>query len=290
MDFGDIFGDFFGDIFGGGRRGAANNGPQKGANLRAQVRIKFEEAAFGCEKELEIVLKDECQTCHGTGAKQGTSKTTCTRCNGQGRIITTQQSLFGTVQNVTTCPECNGSGQIIKEKCVDCHGTGYVAKKKRISVSIPAGIDNGQSVRNREKGEPGLNGGPRGDLLVEVIVAGSDKFQRSGYDVYSETEISFAQAALGGEAVIDTLDGKVVYEVKAGTQPNTRIRLKGKGIPSLRSSSIRGDQYVTLKVVVPKSMNSEAKEALRAFDAACGQTLSKDGGKGSKRRGPFHRS
>jgi molecular chaperone DnaJ len=290
MDFGDIFGDFFGDIFGGGRRGAANNGPQKGANLRAQVRIKFEEAAFGCEKELEIVLKDECQTCHGTGAKPGTSKTTCTRCNGQGRIITTQQSLFGTVQNVTTCPECNGSGQIIKEKCVDCHGTGYVAKKKRISVSIPAGIDNGQSVRIREKGEPGLNGGPRGDLLVEVIVAGSDKFQRSGYDVYSETEISFAQAALGGEAVIDTLDGKVVYEVKAGTQPNTRIRLKGKGIPSLRSSSIRGDQYVTLKVVVPKSMNSEAKEALRAFDAACGQTLSKDGGKGSKRRGPFHRS
>jgi molecular chaperone DnaJ len=198
--------------------------------------------------------------------------------------------LFGTVQNVTTCPECNGSGQIIKEKCVDCHGTGYVAKKKRISVSIPAGIGNGQSVRIREKGEPGLNGGPRGDLLVEVIVAGSDKFQRSGYDVYSETEISFAQAALGGEAVIDTLDGKVVYEVKAGTQPNTRIRLKGKGIPSLRSSSIRGDQYVTLKVVVPKSMNSEAKEALRAFDAACGQTLSKDGGKGSKRRGPFHRS
>ncbi len=289
MDFGDIFGDFFGDIFGGGRRGAANNGPQKGANLRAQVRIKFEEAAFGCEKELEIVLKEECQTCHGTGAKPGTSKVTCPRCNGQGRIITTQQSLFGTVQNVTTCPECGGSGQIVKEKCVDCHGTGYIAKKKRISVSIPAGIDNGQSVRIREKGEPGINGGPRGDLLVEVIVAGSDKFQRNGYDVYSETEISFAQAALGAEAIIETLDGQVVYEVKPGTQPNTRIRLKGKGIPSLRSSAIRGDQYVTLKVAVPKSMNSEAKEALRAFDAACGQTLSGNSGKHSKKRGPFRR-
>ena len=289
MDFGDIFGDFFGDIFGGGRRGAANNGPQKGANLRAQVRIKFEEAAFGCEKELEIVLKEECQTCHGTGAKPGTSKVTCPRCNGQGRIITTQQSLFGTVQNVTTCPECGGSGQIVKEKCVDCHGTGYIAKKKRISVSIPAGIDYGQSVRIREKGEPGINGGPRGDLLVEVIVAGSDKFQRNGYDVYSETEISFAQAALGAEAIIETLDGQVVYEVKPGTQPNTRIRLKGKGIPSLRSSAIRGDQYVTLKVAVPKSMNSEAKEALRAFDAACGQTLSGNSGKHSKKRGPFRR-
>lgn len=289
MDFGDIFGDFFGDIFGGGRRGAANNGPQKGANLRAQVRIKFEEAAFGCEKELEIVLKEECQTCHGTGAKPGTSKVTCPRCNGQGRIITTQQSLFGTVQNVTTCPECGGSGQIVKEKCVDCHGTGYIAKKKRISVSIPAGIDNGQSVRIREKGEPGINGGPRGDLLVEVIVAGSGKFQRNGYDVYSETEISFAQAALGAEAIIETLDGQVVYEVKPGTQPNTRIRLKGKGIPSLRSSAIRGDQYVTLKVAVPKSMNSEAKEALRAFDAACGQTLSGNSGKHSKKRGPFRR-
>lgn len=289
MDFGDIFGDFFGDIFGGGRRGAANNGPQKGANLRAQVRIKFEEAAFGCEKELEIVLKEECQTCHGTGARPGTSKVTCPRCNGQGRIITTQQSLFGTVQNVTTCPECGGSGQIVKEKCVDCHGTGYIAKKKRISVSIPAGIDNGQSVRIREKGEPGINGGPRGDLLVEVIVAGSDKFQRNGYDVYSETEISFAQAALGAEAIIETLDGQVVYEVKPGTQPNTRIRLKGKGIPSLRSSAIRGDQYVTLKVAVPKSMNSEAKEALRAFDAACGQTLSGNSGKHSKKRGPFRR-
>ncbi len=276
MDFSDIFGDIFGDFFGGGAR-RANNGPMKGQNVRARVNIKFEEAAFGCEKEIELVLKDECSTCHGSGAKPGTSKVTCSKCGGQGKIRVTQQSFFGTVQNITTCPDCQGTGQIIKEKCSDCHGTGYIARKKRIQVSIPAGIDNGQSVRIREKGEPGINGGPRGDLLVEVRVAPHAIFQRSEYDIYSSAPISFAQAALGGEVMIDTLDGKVVYEVKPGTQTDTRIRLKGKGVPSLRNKSMRGDHYVTLVVQVPTNLSHDAKETLRKFDEQTGKTLKAGG-------------
>ena len=277
MDFGDIFGDIFGDFFGGGGSRRANNGPMKGQNVRARVNIKFEEAAFGCEKEIELVLKDECATCHGSGAKPGTTKDTCPKCGGKGKIVVTQQSFFGTVQNVTSCPECQGTGQIIKEKCSDCHGTGYISRKKRISVSIPAGIDNGQSVRIREKGEPGINGGPRGDLLVEVCVAPHAIFQRSEYDIYSSAPISFAQAALGGEVMIDTLDGKVVYEVKPGTQTDTRIRLRGKGIPSLRNKNMRGDHYVTLVVQVPTSLSHEAKETLRKFDDETGKTLKAGG-------------
>lgn len=284
MDFSDIFGDIFGDFFGGGGR-RTNNGPMKGQNVRTSVRIKFEEAAFGCEKEIELVLKDECDTCHGTGAKPGTSKVTCGKCGGKGKIVMTQQSFFGTVQNVTTCPDCHGTGQIIKEKCPDCHGTGYIARKKKIAVSIPAGIDNGQSIRIREKGEPGINGGPRGDLLVEVRVAPHAIFQRNEYDIYSSAPISFAQAALGGEVLIDTLDGKVAYEVKPGTQTDTRIRLRGKGVPTLRNKNVRGDQYVTLVVQVPTSLSSEAKETLRKFDGETGKTLRRGGASVKEEKG-----
>ena len=276
-DFGDIFGDIFGDFFGGGRRRGANNGPMKGANIRTSVRITFEEAVFGVSKEIELTLKDECATCHGTGAKPGTSPETCTKCGGKGQVVFTQQSFFGTVRNVQSCPECNGTGKVIKEKCADCHGTGYIANRKKIQVSIPAGIDNGQSVRIRVKGEPGINGGPRGDLLVEVRVAPHAIFQRSEYDIYSSAPISFAQAALGGEVMIDTLDGKVVYEVKPGTQTDTRIRLRGKGIPSLRNKNMRGDHYVTLVVQVPTSLSHEAKETLRKFDDETGKTLKAGG-------------
>ena len=281
MDFTDIFGDIFGDLFGGfgfgGGSRRSSNGPMKGSNIRTTIAITFEEAAFGCEKELELMLKDECSDCHGSGAKPGTSKTTCTKCGGKGRVMMQQQTLFGVMQNVSTCPDCNGSGQIIKEKCPKCSGTGYTSSKKRIQVSIPAGIDNGQSVRIREKGEPGLNGGPRGDLLVEVRVQSHPIFQRRNYDIFSNAPISFAQATLGGEVIIDTLDGKVSYAVKAGTQTDTRIRLKGKGVPSLRNKGVRGDHYVTLIVQTPTSLNSEAKNLLRQFDAITGNTL-KPGG------------
>ncbi|MGI6070743.1 MAG: molecular chaperone DnaJ [Blautia sp.] len=269
-DMGDIFGDIFGDLFGGGSRRRARSGPMKGANLRARVNITFEEAVFGCEKELEISLKDECTTCHGTGAKPGTQPVTCPKCNGEGQIVYTQQSMFGMVRNVSTCPECNGTGKVIKEKCTTCRGTGYTSSRKKIQVSIPAGIDSGQSIRIREKGEPGTGGGPRGDLLVEVSVARHPIFQRQDMNIFSTAPITYAQAALGGEVRISTVDGDVMYDVKPGTQTDTRIRLKGKGVPSLRNKSVRGDHYVTLVVQVPTKLSEEAKEALRKFDAACG--------------------
>lgn len=273
-DFGDIFGDIFGDLFGGGRRsGARSSGPMKGANLRTSVRITFEEAVFGVEKEIDLTLKDECMTCHGSGAKPGTTPETCSKCGGKGQVVFTQQSFFGTVRNVQTCPDCNGTGKVIKEKCADCHGTGYIANRKKIQVSIPAGIDNGQSVRIRDKGEPGLNGGPRGDLLVEVIVQRHPIFQRQDYNIYSTVPVSFAVAALGGEVLIDTVDGRVIYDVKAGTQTDTRVRLKGKGVPSLRNREVRGDHYVTLVVQVPDKLSHEAKELLRQFDEQSGDTL-----------------
>ena len=269
MDMGDIFGDIFGDFFGGGgarRRG--NDGPMKGANLRTSVRITFEEAVFGCEKEIEMVLKDECATCHGTGAKPGTSPETCTKCGGKGKVVFTQQSFFGTVQNVQTCPDCNGTGKVVKDKCPDCRGTGYIARKRKIQVTIPAGIDNGQSVRIREKGEPGVNGGPRGDLLVEVVVSRHPIFQRQDMNIYSTAPVTFAQAALGGEIRINTVDGDVLYEVKPGTQTDTKIRLKGKGIQAMGKTGVYGDLYVTVQVQVPRNLSEESKRRLREFDTS----------------------
>ncbi len=321
-DFGDIFGDIFGDLFGGGGRrgGRANNGPMKGANIRKSIRITFEEAVFGCKKELEVILKDPCTTCGGTGAKPGTSPETCPKCGGKGQVVYTSQSFFGTVQNVQTCPNCGGSGKEIKEKCTSCSGTGYTSSKKKIEVTIPAGIDNGQSVRIREKGEPGTNGGPRGDLLVEVNVsrhpifqrqdmhifstvpisfaqAAREKgepgtnggprgdllvevnvsrhpiFQRQDMHIFSTVPISFAQAALGGDVKIQTVDGAVIYNVKPGTKTDTKVRLKGKGVPSLRNSAVRGDHYVTLVIQAPEKLSAEAKEALRRFDELSGNSL-----------------
>lgn len=273
-DFGDIFGDIFGDLF-GGRRGSAGarSGPMKGANLRTSVRITFEEAVFGTEKEIELTVKEECKTCHGTGAKPGTSPETCPKCGGKGQVVFTQQSFFGTVRNVQACPDCGGTGKIIKEKCTDCHGSGFVPMKKRFAVTIPAGIDSGQCKRLAGQGEPGINGGPRGDVLVEVIVGQHPIFQRQDTNIYSTVPVSFAVAALGGEVVIDTVDGKVIYDVKAGTQTDTRVRLKGKGVPSLRNKDLRGDHYVTLVVQTPEHLSAEAKELLRKFDEATEDSL-----------------
>ena len=268
MDMGDIFGDIFGDFFGGGRSRGQSNGPMKGQNIRTSVRITFEEACFGVDKEIDVTLKEECATCHGTGAKPGTSPETCKKCGGKGQVVFTQQSLFGVVRNVQACPDCHGTGKIIKERCSDCSGSGYISKRKKISVSIPAGIDNGQCVRIRDKGEPGVNGGQRGDLLVEVVVSRHPIFQRQDRDIFSTAPITFAQAALGGDVRIKTVDGEVIYTVKPGTQTNTRVRLRNKGVPSLRNKQVRGDHYVTLVVEVPTKMNSEQKELLEAFDKA----------------------
>ena len=275
MDFTDLFGDIFGDFFGGGSRRSRRsyNGPMKGANVRKGVRITFEEAIFGCEKEIEIVLKDPCSTCNGTGAKPGTSPETCSKCGGRGQVMYTTQSLFGTMQSMQTCPECNGSGKIIRERCTDCGGTGYVANRKKISVTIPAGIDNGQCIRMSEKGEPGTNGGPRGDLLVEVTVSRHPEFSRQDMHIFSTASISYAQAALGGDVRIKTVDGDVLYTIAPGTKTDTKVRLRGKGVPSLRDKNIRGDHYVTLVIKTPERLSSEAKELLRKFDELTGNSL-----------------
>ena len=269
FDMGDIFGDIFGDFFGGGgRSGSANNGPMKWQNVRVSVHLTFEEACFGTEKEIELNIKEDCAKCHGTGAKPGTQPETCSKCGGKGQVVFTQQSLFGVVRNVQACPDCHGTGKIIKDRCPDCGGSGYISRRKKISVSIPAGIDNGQSIRIRDKGEPGINGGPRGDLLVQVIVGRHPIFQRQDYDIYSTAPITFAQAALGAEVRIKTIDGDVMYTVKPGTQTDTRVRLRGKGVPTTRNKQVRGDHYVTLVVQVPTKMNAEQKELLKAFDQA----------------------
>ena len=272
MDFSDIFGDLFGDFFGGARR-SSRGGPQRGANLRTSVRITFMESITGCEKELELTLKDPCPACKGTGAKAGTTPQTCTRCQGKGQVVFTSQSFFGTVRNVQTCPDCGGTGKIVKEKCADCHGSGFTSSRKKISVTIPAGIDNGQSVRLREKGDPGTGGGARGDLLVEVIVSAHPTFLRQDMDIYSTVPMSYAVAALGGSVVIETVDGKVIYDVKSGTATGTRVRLRGKGVPSVRDKNVRGDHYVTLVTQTPERMSKEAKELLKQFDALTGDSL-----------------
>ncbi len=272
-DFSDIFSDIFGDFFGGGRSSSRSNGPMKGQNVRTSVHISFENAVFGIDKDLELTLKDTCKTCNGSGAKPGTSPETCTRCGGRGQVVTQHQTPFGTMRNTTVCPDCGGTGKVVRDKCNDCHGTGYIASRKKIQVSIPAGIDNGQSVRIRDKGEPGINGGPRGDLLVEVIVDRHPIFQRQDMNIFSTVPVSFAVATLGGEIVIDTVDGKVVYDVKAGTQTDTRVRLRGKGVPSLRNKDIRGDHYVTLVVQIPDKLSSEARELLKKFDEVTGNSL-----------------
>jgi len=275
-DFGDIFGDLFGgggDIFGrffGGGRG----GPPPGktaltrGHVHATVRLSFEEAVFGCKKKITIDYKEECETCKGSGAKPGTSPETCPTCKGQGKIVKTSRTAFGTMQNVQVCPNCHGSGKIVKEKCTSCNGTGYKRVRKSFEVSIPAGIDNGLSVRMPQGGEPGVNGGERGDLLVECIVSPHPIFKRQESNIFSTVPISFATAALGGTIRINTVDGEVEYTVKAGTQTDTRVRLAGKGVPSLRNPKVRGDHYVTLVVEVPTKLNEQQRAALKSFDEA----------------------
>lgn len=264
-DMGDIFGDLFGGMFGGGSR-RNSNGPRRGADIRINVRITFAESVTGTKKNIDVNLKDACTKCNGTGVKAGTSPETCSKCGGRGQVTYSRQSMFGMVQNVAPCPDCNGTGKIIKEKCPDCYGTGYITTKKTIEVNIPAGIDNGQCVRIQGKGEPGTNGGPRGDLLVAVMITADPMFERDGYNIFSDVHISYPTAVLGGEVKVKTVDGEVLYDVKPGTASGTRVRLKGKGMPTIRNSSVRGDHYITLIVDIPTKLNNEQKEALIAYD------------------------
>ena len=268
-DLGDIFGSMFG--FGGGGS-ARRNGPRRGRDINVSIQLTFEEAIFGCTKEISVPILDECETCHGTGAKPGTHAESCSKCNGTGQERFVQQSMFGAVTSVRTCSACHGTGKIIKEPCTTCRGTGRVKKTKKYEVKIPQGIDNGQTIRLGGKGELGENGGGYGDLLVSVYVQPNRVFVRKGNDIYCDVPITFVQAALGGEITIKTIDGEQKYTIKPGTQPDTVVTLRGVGVPNLRNPKIRGNQIVTLKVKIPTSMTERQKDLLRQFygDAPAG--------------------
>ena len=279
-DLGDIFGSF-GDIFGGfggaGGQRANPNAPRKGDNIRTSVSISFEEAAFGCEKEVTVGRIETCPDCKGTGCEPGTTPEICPDCKGTGSVRTTQRTPFGMVQSSEACSKCHGTGKIIHQPCKLCKGKGLIRRQHRIKVKPPAGIDDGQAISQRGKGNAGLNGGPAGDLLVSVIVRPHARFERDGNSVLLDQPISFTQAALGAEIEVPTLDGKVKMNIPEGTQPGATFRLRGKGVPYLRGSG-RGDQFVTVTVAVPKNLTSSQKELLRQYAASTGEL---DGVKGS---------
>ncbi|MBR0039644.1 MAG: molecular chaperone DnaJ [Lachnospiraceae bacterium] len=275
MDFSDIFsdlfgggagGDIFGNIFGGGySTGRRSNRPRQGESLRTRVTITFDEAMKGTKKQITIPYQEECPSCHGSGAKAGTSPVTCSKCGGRGQVTVQQRTPFGVMQSVSTCPECNGTGKVIKDKCPSCNGTGYNRVQKTFEVNIPAGIDNGQSVKLTGAGNPGENGGPRGDLLVSVTVAQHPILKRQGVNIFSTVSIDYPTAVLGGETKVKTADGDVLLTIKPGTQSDTKMRLKGKGVPLLRNPKSRGDHYVTIVVNVPTNLSKEQKNALEKY-------------------------
>lgn len=265
------FDDFFG---GGGGARRTRNGPAKGESIRARVVISFEEAAFGCEREISFAHIENCQTCSGTGGKNGASSVeTCANCGGSGSVRTVHQTILGSMQSQGPCPKCGGTGKIVKDPCPDCKGKGKVRKQKKVKVSIPAGIDAGQAISVTGQGNSGVNGGPAGDLIVEIDIAPHYMFERQGYSVYSQFTISIAQAALGFEAQVPTIDGKVKYTIPSGTQPGTVFRLKGKGIPVINSKN-RGDHFVTVNVAVPHDLTSDQKDLLAQFAQLRGEDLS----------------
>ncbi|SFH77688.1 molecular chaperone DnaJ [Selenomonas ruminantium] len=265
----DIFDMFFG---GGGRRQSRGPQPQRGSDLRYDLEITFEEAAFGKKVELNIPRTDECSACHGTGAAPGTSPETCPDCGGTGTRQTVQNTPFGRMVNQTTCGRCHGTGKIVKNPCGECHGTGRKKVTSKIEVSIPKGIDNGQRVRVRGGGEAGTLGGGKGDLYVYVFIKPHKIFQRQGNDVVVEVPVSFVQAALGDKIQVPTIDGTVEIKVPAGTQSGKILRLREKGIPHLRGTG-RGDEHVVIKVLTPQNLNQRQKELLKEFGEISGDKV-----------------
>ncbi|MBP1914832.1 molecular chaperone DnaJ [Lederbergia galactosidilyticus] len=257
--FEDIFNTFFG---GGGRRDP--NAPRQGADLQYTMTLTFEEAVFGKETVIEIPREETCDTCHGSGAKPGTSPETCSHCNGSGQLNVEQNTPFGRIVNRRVCQYCQGTGKIIKDKCTTCGGDGKVKKRKKINVKIPKGIDEGQQMRVAGEGEPGTKGGPAGDLYVVFHVKNHEFFERDGDDIYCEMPITFAQAALGDEIEVPTLYGKVKLKIPVGTQTGTTFRLRGKGVPNVRGYGT-GDQHVQVKVITPTKLTEQQKQLLRDF-------------------------
>jgi len=278
QDFGDFggFGDIFDMFFGGGRR-RDPNAPQQGADLQYTMTLDFEEAIFGKEADIKIPKEEECDTCHGSGAKPGTKTETCSHCQGTGQLNMEQNTPFGRVVNRRVCHHCNGTGTIIPEKCNTCGGSGKVKKHKSIHISIPKGIDEGQQIRVAGKGEPGVNGGPPGDLFVVIQVRPHEFFEREGDHIYCELPITFAQAALGDEVEVPTVHGKVMLTIPASTQTGKVFRLKGKGAPNVRGHGY-GDQHVKIRVVTPSRLSERQKELLREFNEIGGNEATDEQG------------
>ncbi len=269
-DFGD-FGDIFGSFFGGGASRANANTPRRGENIGARLDLTFEEAGFGCEKEINVPRIENCAACSGTGSADGAVET-CSMCRGSGQIRTTQNFMGMAMQSTSTCPQCNGRGKITKNPCSTCKGKGKVRRSQKIKVKVPAGVDHGQSVRVRGEGNVGSNGGPSGDLMVEIYLKNHRIFTRSNYTVACEVPISFTQAALGAEIQVPTLDGKVPFEIPEGTQTGTVFTLAGKGIPYVNNPRRRGDQRFTVVVETPTKLTKEQKELLRQLDGTLDDT------------------
>ncbi|NMA24118.1 MAG: molecular chaperone DnaJ [Clostridiales bacterium] len=272
-------GDIFGSIFGGGSTSArSRNAPRKGERIHVEIGITFEEAAFGADKEVSVSRIETCDACSGSGCKEGTTAERCAHCHGKGTVTTQNRTPFGIMQSTTECPKCEGKGKIIHQPCQKCRGAGLVRRTKNIKVSVPAGIDDGQTISLRGQGNAGINGGEPGDLYITVNVSRHPLFTREGNAVLFEMPISIVQAALGAEVEVPTLDGKVKYNIPEGTQTGTVFRLRGKGIPNIRGGG-RGDQFVNVKVVIPTNLNNEQKDLLRKF----AETMS-DGTAGVKKK------
>ncbi len=263
-DIGDIFSSFFGGGFGGGRR-SNPNAPRKGNDTAASVTISFEEAAKGCKKTVKVTKIENCSECGGSGAEKGSEAKTCPVCHGTGQVTTAQRTPFGVMQTQSVCNHCHGSGKIIDKPCRTCAGKGRIRRTVEQEVEIPAGIDDGQIINLRGGGDAGINGGPKGDLRVNVNVRPHPIFERDGFDVYCEIPITFAQAVLGAEITVPTLDGKVKINIHEGTQPGDEFKLRGKGIQRLRYAG-KGDQYVKIVVEVPKDLSKAQKEKLKEFE------------------------
>lgn len=276
-DLGDIFGSFFGGGFGGfggGQRQANPNAPKRGASLRANITISFQEAMTGCEKEINLTRQENCESCRGTGCANGTTAEICPDCRGAGQVRIQRGAGGFAFTTTAPCSRCNGTGKIIHQPCSECRGEGQVRRQRKIKVKIPAGIDDGQSLSMRGEGNHGANGGPAGDLLINISVRPDSRFERDGYDLYLEQKVSFAQAALGAELQIDTIDGKVKWTLPSGTQPGTTFRLRGKGVPMVNGRG-RGDQYVTIRVTVPANLTDEQRAALQNFAETMGEGVTR---------------
>ena len=273
VDLGDIFGSFFGGGFGGGSSSrSSRNAPQRGDDIGYNLTITFEEAAFGCKKEISYRREEKCATCGGSGAKPGTSKKTCTRCNGTGQIRVQQNTMLGTMQSVHPCDVCGGTGKIIEQPCETCRGKGRVSNAMKVVVTIPAGIDDGQSIRLGGKGEAGYNGGPDGDLLVTIRVKSSKQFVRDGYNLYTNLTIPVTTAVLGGEVTVPTLSGELKYNIPEGTQSGTTFRMREQGIQKLRLPG-KGDLYVNVTVEIPKKLTSEQRELFEKLAESMGTSV-----------------